>query len=121
MSMMSSRLFVGTMLARKSSDTVQTGSAPFDRCLFVQKDDLMNEALAAMEEQLKRWRVKIDELADGIQMQGVHTSFDTLIYIDELKALHAIVQFRLNESTRTIADLNEAWNDLVVAFEKLIK
>ena len=43
-----------------------------------------------MEAQLKLWSARIEHLAARTQQPGVRASFDTLIYIDELKALHAI-------------------------------
>lgn len=52
-----------------------------------------------MRAQLVRWREKIDLLAEKSHAAGRLVSFDTLLYIDELKALHALAQLRLDELT----------------------
>ena len=78
-----------------------------------------------MAAQLKRWSLKIDHLEAKTQMAGVQASFDALMYIDELKALHAIAQskfdeFRAAEDTERAhlkAEMKSAWNDLEAAFE----
>lgn len=89
----------------------------------------MEEAIAAMEAQLKKWSVKINALVARTQMAGVHPTFGALMYIDELKALHALAQLKLDEflaeedtdNTRARAELDDAWKDLVAAFSKPIQ
>jgi hypothetical protein len=78
----------------------------------------MEKNLVAMGAQLKLWSLKIDDMVARTQMAGVHTSFETLMYIDELKVLHATVQLKLSEKTLAKAELEDAWNALVAAFEK---
>ncbi len=85
----------------------------------------MELAVRRMEAQLGRWRVKIDQLAAGIQTTGTQVPFDALISIDELRGLHAFAQSRLDRfkaappgDTRREeiqAELMSAWNDLVAA------
>jgi hypothetical protein len=49
-----------------------------------------NEAtVAKLEAQLGLWRLKIDDLVAKTQLTAVPATFDALMYIDELKALHA--------------------------------
>lgn len=62
--------------------------------------------------------MQIDALVAKTQMVGVQTSFETLMHIDELKALHAIAHSKLRESVHARAELDEAWSDLAAAFEK---
>jgi len=86
----------------------------------------MDSSMHKMEAQLKRWSLEIDRLAAQTQMAGVHAEFDSLLYIDELKVLHAIAQtkfdeFRVLEDTRRArlrAEMKMAWHDLETAFRK---
>jgi len=86
----------------------------------------MEPAMEKMEAQLKRWSLRIDHLAAKTEAAGIRTGFDTLIYVDELKALYAIahskfVEFRAAEDTRQArlkAELKTAWDDLEAAFRK---
>jgi hypothetical protein len=84
----------------------------------------MDPTVQKMEAQLLRWHKKIDNLAAKVQMAGVETRFDTLLYIDELKALHAIAQSKFDafkaakipERERYEVEMNRAWNELDGAF-----
>lgn len=86
----------------------------------------MEPAMEKMEAQLKRWSLRIDHLANRTQMAGVHAGFDALIYVDELKALHAIAlakfdAFKAGEDTRRErlkAEMKCAWDDLDAAFKR---
>ena len=86
----------------------------------------MESALEKMEAQLKHWSLRIDRLAAKTEMAGVQKGFDALIYVDELKALYAIVhskfvEFKSAEETRQVrlkAELKSAWDDLEAAFNK---
>lgn len=57
----------------------------------------METSVQKMEAQLKLWRSKIDGLAAEIHMAGTRSGFDALMYVDELKVLHAIAQERFDE------------------------
>ena len=78
-----------------------------------------------MEAQLRLWSLKIDDLTAKTQRAGVQVGFDALTYVDELKALHAIVQSRLDElrvaggtkRARLEVELKRAWNELDAAFK----
>jgi hypothetical protein len=85
-----------------------------------------NEAtVAKLEAQLGLWRLKIDDLVAKTQLTAVPATFDALMYIDELKALHAIAQSRFDEfraarapeRARLKSKLKRAWKDLDVAFK----
>ena len=86
----------------------------------------MEAAVEKMEAQLKRWRVKIDNLAAKTQTAGVQAGFDALMYVDELKALHAIAQSKFDkfrkagdtERGRLKTEMKSAWNELDAAFKK---
>ena len=86
----------------------------------------MEPAMEKMEAQLKRWSLRIDHLAAKTQVAGVHAGFDALIYVDELKALHAIAltkfnAFKAGEDTRRArlkAEMKSAWDDLDAAFKR---
>jgi hypothetical protein len=86
----------------------------------------MDAALRKMEAQLKQWSLKIDILAVKTQRSGTQAGFDALMYIDELKALHAIAQSKLDafksagdtERARLKAEMKSAWNELAAAFKK---
>ncbi len=85
----------------------------------------MEAAVEKMEAQLKRWRLKIDDLAAKTQVAGSQAGFDALMYVDELKALHAIARSRLDEfraakqteRKRLTAEMKRAWNELDAAFK----
>jgi hypothetical protein len=90
----------------------------------------MEAAAERMEAQLKLWSAKIDHLAAKTQAAGVQARFDALMYVDELKALHAIAQAKLIEfkaailaatagdtkRTRLQAEMKKAWSELDAAF-----
>jgi hypothetical protein len=86
----------------------------------------MEPVLEQMEAQLKVWRLKIDRLA--VKTDGVQTSFDTLLHIDELKALHAIAQSKFIQfkaagdpsRARLETEMTNAWKDLEATFKKPI-
>jgi len=86
----------------------------------------MEPTMEKMEAQLKHWSLRIDGLAAKMEMTGVRRGFDSLIYVDELKALYAIanskfIEFRAAENTRQVrlrAELKTAWDDLEAAFNK---
>lgn len=84
----------------------------------------MKAAVEAMEAQLKLWGLKIDNLAAKTQAVGVQAGFDALMYVDELKALRAIAQSKLDEfkaaggtrQSRLKVELKSAWGELDAAF-----
>ena len=84
----------------------------------------MDSTIEKMESQLKRWRLKIDQLATKTQLAGGQAGFDALMHVDELKALHAIAQSKVDEfrtrpaeeRARLKAELKRAYGDLDAAF-----
>lgn len=80
----------------------------------------MEAAIAEMEAQLRSWQRTIDRLSAAVHGIGAGMEFDALVYIDELKALHAIARFRLEEfkaarggeRTRLKEGLKSAWKEL---------
>jgi hypothetical protein len=82
--------------------------------------------LKQMEGQLRAWSVEIDRLMALTQMSGVRAGFDSLIHVDELKALHAIARAKLDEfvaagtgdRARLEDELERAWSELAAAFKK---
>ena len=78
-----------------------------------------------MKARLKLRSLQIDELVAKTQMPGVRAGFDTLMYIDELKALHAIAQSKFDEfraagdmgRARLKPEMESAWNELDAAFK----
>lgn len=87
----------------------------------------MEAAVEKMEAQLEHWSREIEKLAAKTQKAGVRAKFDALMYIDELKAAHAVAQSKLSEfraveetsRARLEAELKSAWNDLDAAFKNL--
>jgi len=86
----------------------------------------MEAAVEKMAAQLKRWSLKIESLAAHTQEADARARFEDLIYIDELKVLHAIAQSKLDEFTaagapereRLKADMKDAWNELGAALKR---
>lgn len=84
----------------------------------------MEPSMEEMETQLGLWSSKIDTLVAKTQRSGVQARFDLFMYIDELKALHAIAQSKLIECkavgdtrrARLEAEVQSAWDDLDAAF-----
>jgi hypothetical protein len=78
-----------------------------------------------MEAQLRLWGVKIDRLAAKTETGRVQARLDALMYVDELKALHAIAKSRLDEfraagateRARLEAEMKSAWEELDAAFK----
>ena len=85
----------------------------------------MGAGVDKMEARLKLRSLQIDELVAKTQMPGVRAGFDTLMYIDELKALHAIAQSKFDEfraagdmgRARLKPEMESAWNELDAAFK----
>jgi hypothetical protein len=88
----------------------------------------MEQVPGKMEAQLKRWGLKIERLAAKTEIAGVQTGFDTLMHIDELKALLAIAETKLLEfkvagdadRARLETEMTNAGKDLEAAFKKAI-
>jgi hypothetical protein len=89
------------------------------------REKAMEVGALKMEGQLRRWGVRIDNLAAKTLQGGVAVRFDTHMYVDELKALHAIAQTKFDqykvasgpERTRLAAEVQSAWNELDTAFK----
>ena len=79
-----------------------------------------------METQLRLWGLKIDRLAAKTEIAGAQIGFDTLMHIDELKALHAIAEAKLLElkgagdtsRARLETEMTNAGKDLEAAFNQ---
>jgi hypothetical protein len=86
----------------------------------------MEPVAEKMETQLRLWGLKIDRLAAQTEIPGVQASFDTLMHIDELKALRAIAEATLLEfkgagdtsRARLETEMTNAGKDLEAAFKK---
>ena len=86
----------------------------------------MEPVAEKMETQLRLWGLKIDRLAAQTEIPGVQAGFDTLMHIDELKALHAIAEATLLEfkgagdgsRARLETEMTNAGKDLEAAFKK---
>ncbi len=85
----------------------------------------MEAAMGTMEAHLRVWRTQIDELASRTQRPGAQAQFDSLMHVDELKALHAIAQSKFDAyraaggAERAIIkhELKRAWDELEAAFK----
>jgi hypothetical protein len=84
----------------------------------------MDEAVRKkLEAQLRLWKLRIDGLANRPQMTNARAGFEAHMYIDELKALHAIAQSEFDElraatnktEPRLEARMKIAWDDLATA------
>jgi hypothetical protein len=85
----------------------------------------MDPAVEKMEAQLKLWSLKINALAAKTQTAAVPARWDSLMHIDELKALHAIAQSKLIEykavretRPRLKAEMKSAWSELDAALQR---
>lgn len=86
----------------------------------------MGEAGRNMEAQLVLWGQKIDDLAAQTHRAGAQARFDAHMYIDELKALHAIAQSKFDElraaadteRARIERELKRACNELEAALKR---
>lgn len=85
----------------------------------------MDATVMKMEAQLTRWKSKIENHAARISAARGEPRFDALLYIDELKALHAIAQAKFDElkaakdaeRERCQDEMNRAWSELDGAFK----
>jgi hypothetical protein len=85
----------------------------------------MEVPMEKLEAQLELWSLDIQARAVRTRMTGGQGSFDTLIYIDELKALHAIAQLKCSKfkaargvrRDRLKAEMEMAWKDLDTALK----
>jgi hypothetical protein len=86
----------------------------------------MEQVAETMEARLKSWGLKIGRLAAKAEIVGVKTGFDTLMHIDELKALHAIAEAKLLEfklagdasRARLETEMTNAGEDLEAAINR---
>jgi hypothetical protein len=87
----------------------------------------MDGNVLKLEAQLRGWRLRIARLAGAVHGVGVQRDFDALVYIDELKLLHAVAWSKLDEFKAArggdrghLEDgLKSAWDDLEAAVENL--
>jgi len=85
----------------------------------------MEAAVEKMAAQLKRWSLKIESLAAKTQGVNARARFEDLMYIDELKALHAIAHSKFDEfraagapeRERLKAETKRAWDELGAALK----
>jgi hypothetical protein len=76
--------------------------------------------------QLAIWGRKISELAEKVQGVDARARFEDLLFIDELKVLHAIAQSKLDELGSATdpqragleVEVQSAWADLAAAFDQ---
>ena len=69
-----------------------------------------------MDMQLKRWRSKIDHLASITQKAGARHK--DLMYVDELKVLHAVARSKFEDWARLGAEVKIACSEMEAAFRK---
>ena len=85
----------------------------------------MEALMEKVEAQLKLWSLRIDDLAAKAQAPGVAAGFDALMYIDELKALHAAAKSKFDEfraagdadRARLTTEMESAFTELDTAFK----
>jgi len=80
-----------------------------------------------MENQLKQWGIKLDELVAKADEAGAETKIEYRNGIDDLKAKHWEAQVKLDALKATGSEkwetlrtgVESAWNELDVAFKKM--
>jgi hypothetical protein len=117
---------MGGLNAKWSCENLKTpGHSREAGCDGDQCGNITDKAVERMEGQLRIWSVEIDGLVARTQRPGIQAGFDALMHIDELKALHAIAQSRLDEF-RAVgeagqpglkAEMESAWHELDTAFK----
>lgn len=88
----------------------------------------MEQGVITMEAQLKAWSSEIDSLVAKTQLPGSRSGFESVMHIDELKALYAIALASLDDfkassgadRARLGVELKLAWKDLDAAFKHRI-
>lgn len=86
----------------------------------------MDHALQSMNAQLDVWAMKIEALTARYQEAGVMRRFDTVLYLDELRALHAVARCNLDafrtaggqERTDLEPGMKAAWDELAAAIRR---
>ena len=76
--------------------------------------------------QLAIWGRKISELSGKTQRAGARARFEDLLFIDELKAMHAIAQTKFDDLGAATGpqraglevEVQRAWADLAAAFDR---
>lgn len=91
--------------------------------------ETMEARVAKLERQLEGWAAKLDALVAKADEAGAGVKNDYRRSIDELKAKHAAAQAKLDELKAAGGDtwdtfkdsVENAWNDLEIAFKNLRK
>lgn len=85
----------------------------------------MQEPVKRSQAQLELWATRIRELEAKTLAAGTRARFDDLVGIDELKALHALVQAKFDalsaagdsERASLRAEMDQAWDELAAGFK----
>ena len=85
----------------------------------------MDSTVVRVKAQLASWSLKIDDLAARTQIAGARARFDDLVYVDELKVLHAIAQSKFDafraaqgvERAGLRTEVDGACDELAAAFK----
>lgn len=86
----------------------------------------MSPDLKKMEAQFTAWGLEIDHLMVIAKRPGARARFDSVMHVDELKALHVIARTKLDDfkagetgdQAHLKDELERAWRELAAAFEK---
>jgi hypothetical protein len=86
-----------------------------------------SRTVSKMEDRLKLWGAKLNELVAKAEVSGQQTKIDTRKHLDEVKAKLKVAQSKLDEAKAAGADkwdhfksgVESYWTELESAFQKL--
>jgi division protein CdvB (Snf7/Vps24/ESCRT-III family) len=88
----------------------------------------VEKTVSKLEDQLKLWGAKLNELAAKADVAGKEAKIDARKHLDEMKANLKVAQSKLDEAKTAGADkwdkfksgIESSWKELEGAFQKLI-
>lgn len=87
----------------------------------------IDKTVSKLEDQLKLWGAKLNELAAKIDVAGKETKIDARKHLDDMKAKLKVAQSRLDEAKAAGGDkwdkfklgIESSWKEIEGAFQKL--
>jgi hypothetical protein len=103
------------------------GSQLLEESVMGTIESSVDNSMAKLEDQLKLWGAKLDELVAKMEVAGQETKIDARKHLDEVKARLVTARSKLDEAKAAGRDkwdgfksgVESSWKELEAAFQKL--